>query len=197
MRLLWKRSLVRLPPGGEVAKAGGLRIDRALEAADGDFVVVAGVDHRHIRRRNQGVPVGGIDVVAGARGRVHIRLAHGHDLLLEPYLHAGEGALRRARTFPVEICAAGQGADMFQHSRDPRLGSGDRAVDPLGRQQQRARHPVGEAGIAQRRLMRGGLRKAGEVIEGGDGEHGGDVRPPRCRIKRAVPRDLEPAGVAP
>src|SRR5690606_4029986 len=65
----------------------------------------------------------------------------------------------------------GQGADMRQHGVDAFAGAGDGAVDPLGRQQERALDPLRTAEPGQRAFQRGRIGEAGEVIEGRDDEH--------------------------
>ncbi len=114
--------LVRLPPGGKVAEAGGFGIDGALERADGHFVIVARVDHGHIGRGDQRVPFGGFDVMADAGQRIDIGLAHRHDLALQSHLHAGEGRRAGGAFLPFQIGTARQGADMGQHGVDGRRG---------------------------------------------------------------------------
>ena len=163
---------VRLPPGGEIAEAGGAGIDRPLERADGDLVIVAGVDHGHVRRRDQGVPVGGIDIVADAGAGVDVGLAHRHDLALQPDLEAGKGRLPGRALLPLQIGAAGQGADVGQHRVDARARACDGAVDPLGRDQQGAGDAARLAHGAEAGAQGVRVREPGEVIERGDDLHG-------------------------
>ena len=49
----------------QFAKTVGFRILRALKRTNGDFIVIARIDKENIITRNQGVPVGWIDI--GAR----------------------------------------------------------------------------------------------------------------------------------
>src|SRR6056297_775884 len=132
----------------------------------------ARVDHRHIRRADQLVPFGGVDVVADARLGVDVRLAHGDDLALEADLEAAEGLPLTAAFLPLQIGAAGQGADMGQHRVDSGAGACDGAVDPFMRQQERTRDALREAKAIERATDGGGVIEAGEVVEGGDGIHG-------------------------
>ena len=60
----------------------GFGINSALEGADGNFVIIAGINHRHIGISDQGVPIGGINIVADAGQGVDIGLAHGDDFPL-------------------------------------------------------------------------------------------------------------------
>ena len=134
-------------------------VDRALEGADGHFVVVARVDHRHIRRANEVVPVSGFNVMANARARVHVGLAHRDDLFLQPNLEAAEGLVGAGAFLPLQIGAAGQGADMVKHRVDPGAWPRDGAVDPLMCQQKRAGDALCLAQVEERARMAAGSAK--------------------------------------
>ena len=162
------------PPGGKLAKAAGAGIDRAFKRADGDLVVVAGVDDDDVGRGDQGVPVARRDVMPGPGARIDIGFAHRHDLALQAHLHAAEGHVCGGAFFPVEIVAAGQGADMIERRVDPGARPRDGAVDPLPREQQRPPHPHGLASRQKRCPERGGVVEGGEFVKGCHGEH----RPP-------------------
>src|SRR6056297_302156 len=110
--LVVKAVLVLLPPFGKLAEAVGLWIHRPFETADGDLVIVAGVDHRNIRALDQCVPVSGLHVMPHRGARIDIRHTHRDDLFLQTHLYARKGTLFRGGDLPVEIGATGQGAQM-------------------------------------------------------------------------------------
>src|SRR6056297_4010907 len=93
---------VRLPPRGEIAKGRRLGIDRALKRANGDLVIVAGVDHRDIGALDQGVPLRWLDIMPDPGARIDIGLAHGDDLFLEPHFHPAKGLLGALAVFPLQ-----------------------------------------------------------------------------------------------
>ena len=78
-------------PGGELPEAFRLRINRAFKGADGDFVIVAGVDQNGVRIRNQGVPVFRLHIGADEAVRVSAGHAHGDDFALQAHFEAREG----------------------------------------------------------------------------------------------------------
>src|SRR6056297_3564430 len=110
--LVVKAVLVLFPPFGKLAETVGLWIHRPFETADGDLVIVAGVDHRNIRALDQCVPVGGLHVMPHRGARIDIRHTHRDDLFLQTHLYARKGTLFRGGDLPVEIGATGQGAQM-------------------------------------------------------------------------------------
>ena len=165
---------IRAPPGRELAKAARPRIDRAFKRADGDLVIVAGVDDDDIGGGDQCVPVARRDVMSGPGARVDFGFSHRNDLALQAHLHAAEGHVRGGAFFPVEIAAAGQGADMIKRLVDPGARPRDGAVDPLPSQQQRPPNPHGVAGRQKWRPERGGVVEGGEFVKCCHGEH----RPP-------------------
>ncbi len=170
--------LVGLPPRGKIAETAGAGVDRAAEGADLDLVVIARVDHGHIGFADQRVPVLRRDIVADAGARVDVGLAHGHDLALEADFHATEGLGLGKAFLVLQVCTAGQGAEMCEHRIDPGSAAGDGAIDPLGGNQERALDPLRFGKGQKRPFQCGRVGKTGEVIEGGDGEHG--LHLPRC-----------------
>ncbi len=74
-------------PARKLPEAARRGIDRAFEAADRHFVIVAGVDHDGVRVGDQRVPVLRIDIGAGAALRIDPGLAHGNDLGFDAHLH--------------------------------------------------------------------------------------------------------------
>ena len=163
--------LIRLPPGGEFAKALGFRVDGPVECADRDLIVIARVDHGNIVAADQIVPVGGIDVMPDLGQRIDIGLTHGHDLALQADLHLAEGRRRGGAFLPLKIGAAGQGTDMRDDRVYPRTGAGDGAVNAFGGDKQRAFDVMLRTKRNQRRAQ--GVRrvKTAEMIEGGNGIH--------------------------
>ena len=103
---------VGFPPGGEFSEALRARVDRPVKGANGNFVVVAGVDDRDIIAVYQVVPVRGSHIVASTGRRIDIGLAHSNDLTFEPDLHLAEWGCWAGAFFPLQISTAGQGADM-------------------------------------------------------------------------------------
>jgi hypothetical protein len=125
-------------PVGKVREAGGLRIDRALEGADGDLVVVAGVDHHDVGIGDQGVPVGRLDIGPGVgggsrSGRPRVTISFFSRTFMrwkgmrsaQAVLGARSAQPGRARIWASTLSMAASVA-------------GDGAVDPLAGQQQRA-----------------------------------------------------------
>ena len=106
-------------PGGQLGEGLDVRIDRALEGADGHLVVVAGVDDDRVGIGDQGVPVRGRDVDARLIGRVQIRLSHGDDLAFDAHLHPVERHRGGVREFDVDRSAPGQRADLLLVTGDP------------------------------------------------------------------------------
>ena len=157
-------------PGGEVAEAFGVRIDRAGEAADAHFVVVPRVDNERAGLVDQRVPIGGRDIAADAADRVD-GFAHRHDLALEPDLEAVERHRLGGRKFDLDIGAIGERADMREDAVDAVGRPGDGAVDPLGREQEGALDAVCFAQVEQRPAQRRSVRKAGKAVERGDADH--------------------------
>jgi len=76
--------------------------------------------------------------MAGVTERVDVGLSHRHDLGLHADLHPVEGQRRRARELYVEGVEAGKAADAGEDRIDGGIGAGDRPVDPLMREEQRA-----------------------------------------------------------
>jgi hypothetical protein len=69
---------------------------------------------------------------------------------------------------PVQAYLTSRSADVGQHRFNTRFRTGDRAVQPLGRNQQRAFDRAGFAHAMQPRLHRLDVLDRGESIQGGD-----------------------------
>ena len=186
--LVVKALFIRLPPLRELAKAFGLRVDRALECADRHLVIIARVDHRHIVRTDQIVPFGRLDIMADAGARIDIGLAHGDDLGLQAHLHAAKGLLGGKAFLMHQIAASRQSADMRQNRVNSGARSGDGAVDPLMGDEQGAGDPFGGAKRLERGLHGLAVGETGEVIERCDGiGHGAPLARPRPAAQEANP----------
>lgn len=174
MRVFGRASRKRRNQSRKLAKTGGVRIDRAVELADAHLVIVAGVDGDDVRRTDQVVPVVRLDIGASTSHRIDAGHAHGDDFALQPHLEAQEGLDVGPALLVVEIGAAGQGADRFQHRAHPGFRPGDRAVDPFPGEQQRAEDRMPLAGRLQAGLEFRIRVERGELVEGGDetGGHG-------------------------
>ncbi len=127
-----------IEPGGEVAKGTGAWIDRACEAAYRHFISVAGVDDDGVGVGDQGIPRIGIEMVASLVGGVQFPCAQRHDLTLHLHLHAGKRRVGCRGIFDVQIRAARKCADMRDQGVDGVFAARDRAVNPFGRDDQRA-----------------------------------------------------------
>src|SRR5436190_12492526 len=66
----------------ELSKTLDAGIDGARKSAQRHFEFVAGVDHQCVRRGNQYVPVGGVDIGADLPRRIGFGIAERDDLLL-------------------------------------------------------------------------------------------------------------------
>ena len=77
---IMKSVLVFVPPGRKVAKRGCVGIDCAIKTADGNLIVVAGVDHCDIPGSDQRIPIGGLYIMSDLCLGVDIWLPHCHDL---------------------------------------------------------------------------------------------------------------------
>ena len=116
----------------------GLWIDRARKGADSHLIVIARIDEDGTWIAYQHVPILRRNIPAGVLKEIEIRLTHRYDLELDPHLHAMERLGLRARILHLKIVFANQIADVFQHSVDRTIRSGDGAVDTLMGKEQRA-----------------------------------------------------------
>ncbi|UAK24272.1 hypothetical protein K8P63_18425 [Sphingomonas nostoxanthinifaciens] len=106
--------------------------------------------------------------MAGIGERIDVRLPHRHDLALYANLHAVERERVRPRRLDVEIGAARKRANVVQDDFDPGIASGDRAIDALVRDQERALDAV-RATDGSERVLRGvTILERRELVEGGD-----------------------------
>src|ERR1700722_2155274 len=72
----------------ELTKAFDAGVDGAFECAQRDLEGVTGIDQHGVRRRDQVVPVGGVDIGADLPGRIDPCIAERDDLLFQPDLQA-------------------------------------------------------------------------------------------------------------
>ena len=175
-----KPLLVGLPPAGKLSEAFGLGVNRTLKGADRHLIVVPRVNHSHIWRGNQSVPVLGRHIMANTRLRVDIGLAHGHDLPLQPHLHAAKRHGLRGAFFPLQVGASGQAAQIGQNHINPAARARDGAIDAFARQKQTTLDPLRKRKVKKRPTQRGGIGKTGKVIKGGHDDHRraiADLRP--------------------
>ena len=155
-------------------------IDGAFERADRDLERVAGVDQQRVGRRDQLVPVLGLDIGADLPRRIGGRVPERDDLLLQPDLEPAERHRRGGGEFelqPVEPAAkeiaVTQRGDQFV---DRFHAAGQRAVDALMRQQHAALQLQFTAQRPQRLAQIAKVRQGCELVKGGDlGGHGGDL----------------------
>ncbi|MND66246.1 hypothetical protein D3C80_576350 [compost metagenome] len=159
-----------LHPVGKLAEGFGLRIDRALEDADGGLVIVAGVDDDGIRIGDQLVPVARLDIGADDAVRIDIRHAHGDDLFLELHLQPHERHVRSAAFLVLQRGKFRLGAQEGEHGVNARIRPGNGAVDAFGGKQQRALDAVLLAELEQRLAQALEPRQAGEMIKRGHKE---------------------------
>lgn len=79
--------LVGIEMGGDIfrkfSEGVGVRIDRAFEGTDFDFVLVAGVDDEYVGIGDELVPILGFDVGTDGCGRIDGGDAEGDDFLFE------------------------------------------------------------------------------------------------------------------
>ena len=153
----------------ELGKALRLGIAGIAERAELHLVVVAGIDQRHVVAADQPVPVAGLDIGAAELARVGFGGAERHDLGLQPDLHPEERHLGGGREFRF---GAGKPAGPQRRRLEPghqlvdRLGrAGDRAVDPLRRQDEGATDAAGAAEQRQLRLQRRTIFEIGKLVE--------------------------------
>jgi hypothetical protein len=128
-------------PSREVAEAFRLGIQRALERAERDFVIVAHIDEDHIGIVQQLVPVLRRHVGSSHPRRIHTGHAQRHDLFFQTHLHAIERHFRRARFLVLEIRESRVAAQMLQQRMYGLRFPANRAVDPLLGQQNRSLDP--------------------------------------------------------
>src|SRR5256886_10453492 len=156
----------------EWPKALDARVDRASECAHRDLERIAGVDQERIRRRDQIVPVGGLDIDADLPCRIGAAISERDDFLLQPDFQPSKRHCRGMREFQLEVIepAAEQGAvAQFMNQCVDRLRAArKRAVDAFMGQQHAALQPEIGADRAQRLAQLPEIRQRGELIEGGD-----------------------------
>ena len=142
-----------------------LRIDGASEGANLHLVIIASVDHHHLRVRNQGIPVLGFDVGAGHQSGADARYAKGHDFFFQPHLHAVKRRFAGIRLFVLQVGEQRVMAQIRQHGVDIGRGTGDRAVDALVRQQDQTLDLVCLAKSEQRRFAFGVVGQRHKLVK--------------------------------
>ena len=161
-----------LQPARQLGETPGVGVQRPDKGANRYLIVVAGIDHHHVRLRDQRVPVLRFDILARHPRRVDVRPVHGDDFGFEPDLHAVEGGLVGPRLFVLQVGQSRVGAQPGQHRCHPGSGAGNRAVDAFMRQQQRALHLVLLAHGKQRCPQLPIVGQIDELVEGGSQEAG-------------------------
>ena len=121
---------------------------------------------------DQRVPVAGLDIGADAGERVDVGDAHRHDLLLQPHLHAVERHFGSGAVLDLEAGEFRHGFEMSDEFGDRSLAAGDRAVDALARQEQRALDAAGAAEGGERRAQLFMAVEPHEAVERRDAEGG-------------------------
>ncbi len=98
--------------------------------------------------------------------------AHGHDLALQPHLHAVEGHFAGGAVFHVETGEFRHGFEMGDQFGDRRVAAGDRAVDAFAGEEQRALDaaPAAEGGKRRAQLLE--AVEPHEAVERRDAEFG-------------------------
>ena len=155
--------------GLELGKVLRPRIAGLGERAQPHFIIVARIHQHHIVAGNEAVPVLGLHIGAHFPCRIGFGRPQGHDLWLEPHLHAQKRHFARARELDL-----GALQPLAQHGsiHEPRCKLVDRfgqschrAVDPLWRQDQRALDGAGAAELGQNRLNERGIGQVGKLID--------------------------------
>ena len=103
----------------ELPKASDAGIDGAGEGAHRDLECIAGVDHERVRRRDQIVPVGGVDIDADLPRRIGRGVAEGDDLLFQPDFQAPKRHRRGGARISVRDCRAGRRTGRRRATRRP------------------------------------------------------------------------------
>jgi hypothetical protein len=131
---------------------------RALECADGRLVVVPRVDHRHIRCRDQIIPVAGRHIGPDQAIGVRPRHPHRHDLRFSRTLIRPNGISAAVLSFHSRSAQPGSARTCARTASMPARPR-DGAVDPLGRDQERCPSPrAPRTGFARARAAHRGRR---------------------------------------
>src|SRR3954468_5698372 len=154
----------------ELAEILYLGIACALERPQRDLERIARVEHQHVRRGDQRVPIGGIDVDADLPGWIGRGIAERDDLLLQPDFQPPEGHLACARIIQLDTAepATEQGAvaEFLDQPINPDRWPGQGAIDTFSGQQHAALQAQRGAEIMKRRPDCLEIRQRGELIEG-------------------------------
>ncbi len=164
----------------ELPKTLDARIYGAGEGAHRHLKGVAGIDQERVGRRDQIVPVSGVDIDADLPGRVGLSRAEGDDLLLQADfqpLKRHRASLRQLQLKIIEPAAEqGAVAQFAGQFGDGRGLAGQRTVDAFPGQQHAALQSKAGAKRAQRLAQFPEIGQRGELIESGDlTGHGGGL----------------------
>ena len=113
----------------------------------------------------------GIDIVACARARIDIGLAHCDNLFFQANFHAFEGHDAGRALFMFKVRTARQRGDMRPKPGNSLFGSSDCAVDSFFGEQNCAFDALMLTKRHHRRAQSARIVKAGEVIKSGDCKH--------------------------
>ena len=155
---------------GEVGEGVERGSDGAGEGSDGRLVGVAGVEEEDFGVGEEGVPVVGVDVLAGTRG-VDGGVAEGDDLALELELEAAEGWGVGRGEFDFGSGEAGAVGEEGKEAVDGFGRAGHGAVDAFGGDEGGAEEVGGDEGGTEFVAQGCGVGEREEAVEGGDGEH--------------------------
>ena len=189
----------------ELPKTLDAGIDGAGESAHRDLEGIAGVDQERVRRGDQIVPVGGIDIGADLPRRIGLGVAEGDDLLFQPDLQplkrhrlalarisVRDGRAGRRTAPPLRNSPTSSSMAPALPASVPLMPSWASSTLPFS--------PRPAQIAAQRLAQLPEIRQRGELIEGGDlVRHGGGLsgrrqaRQPVRRL-RSVPCRGEGAG---
>lgn len=154
---------------GEGVEWGG---DGSGEGSDGGLVGVAGVEEDDFGVGEEGVPVVGVDVLAGARG-VDGGVAEGDDLALEFEFEAAEGRGIGRGEFDFGAAEAGAFGEEVEEVVDGFGRAGHSSVDAFGGDEGGAEEVSGGEGGAEFVAEGCGSGEREEAVVGGDGVHAG------------------------
>jgi hypothetical protein len=155
---------------GEVGEGVERGSDGAGEGSDGGLVGVTGVEEEDFGVGEEGVPVVGVDVLAGARG-VDGGVAEGDDLALELELEAAEGRRFGGGEFDFGAGEAGAVGEEVEEVVDEVGRAGHGAVDAFGGDEGGAEEVGGGEGGTELVAEGCGIGEREEAVEGGDGVH--------------------------
>ncbi len=168
LRLAHRGGKRREPSGklGETARAG---IAGARETADAHLVTVAGVDDERRGVRDEGVPVGGVDILADLIAA--LGPPHGYDLGLHLDLEPPERDRVRIGKFDLRPPIRPKHAKGLDEPVDARLRPRHGAIESLPGEDKRSPDALCLAQSKQPRRLLGGIGERHEAIGGTDADH--------------------------